>query len=86
MKHIVLITFFTILISCEEKKGNEILTSKLIKLEKENQKLKDSIFNLNEKFIYSQVLHGTPETMILKTGKKNKIFMKKHKYYTIIIN
>ena len=82
MKKLIIITTCILLISCNKrlKKSKEIenLLERISLLEKQNNKLKDSISQSERDHLNSTFLIGIPYNQILKVGKKDSINMLLH--------
>ncbi len=77
-KHIALVSFFILLISCN-KEETFVLNEKIKSLEIENQKLKDSISNMAENELFSMQLVGLPNYYIFKKNEENEVTFFFHK-------
>ena len=82
MKKLIIITTCILLISCnkrlEKSKEIENLLERISLLEKQNNKLKDSISQSERDYLNSTFLIGIPYNQILKVGKKDSINMLLH--------
>ncbi|MCG9792636.1 hypothetical protein [Flavobacterium algicola] len=79
MRKLLFISLFIISMGCKnsEEKPKELqnLLTKIDKLERQNKQLKDSLSNIEEEFLFSQILIGISDEQVVKVGKKNNIVM-----------
>ena len=83
MKRLAIITSFIFISSCTRTVENhqeiENLQNRILTLEEENKKLKDSLLKNEEYGLFRQLI-GIPESSKQKVGKKNKTIMLLHDF------
>ena len=79
MKKVLFILLFIVSVGCKnsEEKSKEVtnLFTKIVKLEKQNKQLQDSLAKIEEEFLFSQILIGISDEQIVQVGKKNNVVM-----------
>ena len=79
MKKVLFILLFIVSVGCKnsEEKSKEVknLFTKIVKLEKQNKQLQDSLTKIEEEFLFSQILIGISDEQIVQVGKKNNVVM-----------